>query len=143
LDAPGPTEPPFRDDPDPPASENDDQPLSMQSTALEQPAAPSESSVGGETRLETEDVDMFGVKPAVLLNVIAEDVQRRDAIDTKKSPTSTIRFVDESPKEGEQAEIVDANSADRRVIRNSFRGWSRRVTTESTFNYRTPQAQEQ
>jgi hypothetical protein len=143
LDAPGFSEPPFEDDPEPPASENDDQPLSMQSPVSEQQAALPENTVGGETQAERAAVDMFDVKPAAFLKVIDEDVQRLDAIARTKSPASTMRFVDESPTVSEPANLVDANSADRRVIRNSFRGWSRRVTAASTFHYRTPQAQEQ
>ncbi|HEY3391618.1 MAG TPA: hypothetical protein VGK58_02845 [Lacipirellulaceae bacterium] len=129
LDTPIFTEPPFGDDPQPPAEENNDQPLSINAPAPEQlEEQPLANSAGIETPIEAGDVETFDVKPAVVLNANGADDQRHDALITNNSPVSTMKFVDDPAKIDARAKTVETNRPDRNVIRTSFRGWSRRVT---------------
>jgi hypothetical protein len=139
LNTPTVIERPFEDDPQPPAEENDDQPLSMSAPVPEKKEEYLVvDTADGEISLEPTQVTTFDVQPAILLNVNDDEHQRRDAIVTKKSPASTVRFVDEPAKIEPGAKTIGANPSDREVVRTNFRGWSRRVNTESTLNYRTP-----
>jgi hypothetical protein len=135
-------EPPFRDDPEPPADENGrDQPLSMNAPALHEQAAQQQArTADGDTPLAA-DVEHFGVQPAILLN--EETDGRREAIVIQKSPASTMRFVNEQTKDEPLATTIGVGRAGREVRRTSFRGWSRRITADSTSSYQIPQAQGQ
>jgi hypothetical protein len=128
LDTPIFTEPPFGDDTQPPAEENNDQPLSMNAPATEQlEVQPLADSAGSETPIEAGDVETFDVKPAVLLSANDSDDQRRVVIVTNNSPVSTARFIDEPATVDPPAKPFEANRPGRGVIRTGFRGWSRRV----------------
>jgi hypothetical protein len=149
-------EPPFRDDPEPPAEEadNDDQPMSTSAPdAAQLGERPAVEMADGETSLETHDAGVFNVQPAVLMKVQHEINGPVKAQATNQARHSTARLIEEPAASDVTSDSPcprpsgtnylrfqsDGNHVTGREFRgSSFRGWSRRVTTESTLDYRTP-----
>jgi hypothetical protein len=115
----------------------------------EQPAVEMADS---EASLESTDAGVFDVQPAALMTVQRELSDPPEAMPTFESPGSTARFVEapagsgvvsDSPQPRPsgtnhlRVENVRNEVTGRELRGSSFRGWSRRVTTESTLSYRT------
>ncbi|HEX2473432.1 MAG TPA: hypothetical protein VHK01_01725, partial [Lacipirellulaceae bacterium] len=89
-------ETPFQDDPQAPAAETGDQPLSMDAAPSEQHVNPQhEATAQVETSLQAPEADEFDVQPAILLKEKQDNGSNFESDSSGNQPVSTVKFVED------------------------------------------------